>query len=108
MSEEVPGPVHGRCAFAWCSTAHGATAHPDDEAHRSVGAGFLARVRRPGSAERGDETDVEVGLLRRLADDDTWLVIETGEGAGVALSLEGARELRRLLSEDAQIRAALA
>lgn len=109
MSEDEvsrPGPV--ACAFAWCTTAHGATAHRDDEAHRSAGRGFLSRVRRPDDAGRGDETDVEVGLLRRLTDDDTWVVIETGAGPGIALSLAGARELRRLLAEDPQLRAALA
>ena len=92
-----------RCAFAWCTTLHGETAHPDDEAHRSAGAGFAARVRPVDGAGIGGEADVEVGVLRRLDDDQNWLVVEVA-GGGLAFSREGVRELRRILIENPQIR----
>ena len=95
-----------RCSFAWCATRHGATVHPDDEAHRSTGAGFPARVRGTGEAGPGADADVEVGILRRSDDSENWLVIEVG-GHGLALSRDGARELCRVLANDPQVRDAL-
>ncbi len=96
-----------RCDFAWCTTRHGETAHPDDEAHRSDGVAFSARARAVEGRGSGVDAEVEVGLLRRVTDHDTWLVIEAASGTGLALTLEGARELRRVLDGDPQIRAAL-
>ncbi|CAH0254766.1 hypothetical protein [Microbacterium sp. Bi128] len=96
-----------RCGFAWCTTRHGETAHPDDEAHRSDGVAFSARVRAVDERGPGVDAEVEVGLLRRVTDQDTWLVIEAASGTGLALTLEGARELRRVLDGDPQVRAAL-
>ncbi|MCC4248533.1 MULTISPECIES: hypothetical protein [Microbacterium] len=108
MSEDDVRPRHsnGRCAFAWCTTLHGETTHPDDEDHRSAGAGFSARLRGVDESGRGAAVDVEVGILRRRDDTENWLVIEVG-GGGLALSAEGARELRRALADDPQIREAL-
>lgn len=97
-----------RCDLAWCTTPHGETVHPDDEAHRSEGVGFLARVRGVREIGPGVDVDVEVGLLRRKDDLESWLVIEGADGTGLELSLEGARRLRRVLEGDPYIRAALA
>jgi hypothetical protein len=92
-----------RCGFPWCTTLHGETAHPDDEAHRSAGAGFTARVRSVDETGAGVETDVEVGILRRLDDDQNWLVLEVA-GGGLAFARDGVLELRRILVENPQIR----
>lgn len=97
--------VGARCTYAWCTTRHGRTIHPDDETHRSSGSGFPARVR--GSEEAaGTERQVEVGILRRPGDVENWLAIEVGS-IELALSMDGARELRRVLADDPQIREAL-
>jgi len=106
VNEDDPRGFAGRCEYAWCTTEHGATVHPDDEVHRSGGVGFPARVR--GGAERGPgiATDVEIGVLRRPSDTENWLVIEVA-GGGLAMTAEGARALRRALVDDPQIQAAL-
>lgn len=108
MSENEVHPRHAGacCAYAWCTTRHGLTIHPDDEAHRSSGSGFAARVRGSDEAGAGRETQIEVGVLRRPGDVENWLAIEVGS-AGLTLSIDGARELRRVLAEDPQIREAL-
>ncbi len=105
-SDVHPRSEVARCGFAWCTTLHGSTVHPDDETHRSAGIAFPARVRGVHEQGRGTEADVEVGVLRRTDDADDWLVIEVG-GGGLALSLSGAAELRRILTEDPGIGGAL-
>ena len=95
------------CNLVWCATPHRDTMHPDDEAHRSVGRGFLARVRGARETGPGVWRDVEVGVLRRPDDVEGWLIIETADGAGLALSLDGARELRRALVDDPDVQQAL-
>ena len=45
-------------------------------------------------------------MLRRPDDADDWIVIEVA-GGGLALSLSGAAELRRILTEDPGIGRAL-
>ncbi|MBQ9916697.1 hypothetical protein AB0870_03000 [Microbacterium proteolyticum] len=108
MSENDVHPRHSgaRCTYAWCTTRHGLTVHPDDETHRSSGSGFTARVRGSDESGAGRESEVEVGILRRPGDVENWLAIELGS-VGLALSIDGARELRRVLAEDPQIREAL-
>lgn len=96
-----------RCAFSWCTTLHGETTHPDDEAHRSAGTGFSTRVRCAQETGAGAEAEVEVGILRRPDDDENWLVVEVG-GRGLMFSRDGVRELRRILAQDPQIRGAFA
>lgn len=103
---------HGRshagdsaCALAWCTTAHGATAHSDDEDHRSDGIMLPATARARRSATRA--TEVEVGLLRRRDDDQSWLVIEDGADVHLEITLDTARALLRAIRDDAQLRAAL-
>lgn len=97
----------GSCAYSWCATAHGRTLHPDDEAHRSAGVAFETRVRRADDRGPGRRTTIEVGVLRRPDDEGAWLVLDDGYGVSVALTTEGARELRRLLDDDADVRALL-
>lgn len=105
-SDVHPRPETARCGFAWCTTLHGSTVHPDDEAHRSAGIAFAARVRGVDEKGRGRDADVEVGVLRRPDDADDWIVIEVA-GGGFALSPGGAAELRRILVEDPGIGRAL-
>ncbi|MFS0792949.1 hypothetical protein [Microbacterium sp. 1P10AE] len=107
MRENDVRPVRteARCGFPWCTTLHGETAHPDDEAHRSAGVGFTARVRSVDETGAGAEADVEVGILRRLDDDEDWLVVEVA-GEGLAFGRDGVRQLRRILVENPQIREA--
>ncbi|MFG6446593.1 hypothetical protein ACFXQA_15135 [Microbacterium sp. P07] len=86
-----------RCAWVWCTTPHGETVHEADEDHRSAGCtAFL--VRRGDGAHAGIE--VEVGLLRRRTDAQTWLVVEDGRGIHVEIAVESARDLLRALSAD--------
>jgi hypothetical protein len=82
-----------RCAYAWCVTDHGRTVHPDDEDHRSAGSGFAARVRDGSSLGCGEITDLEIGVLRRRGDAETWISIESGAGVSLALPLVDARAL---------------
>ena len=108
MTENAPHAPGGtqRCGFVWCTTRHGETSHPDDEAHRSAGVGFSARVRGVGEEGTGVEREIEIGILRRPDDEDAWLVIEVGQG-GLALSRDGAHQLRRALVTDPLLRQAL-
>ncbi|MCJ1706413.1 hypothetical protein [Microbacterium sp. VKM Ac-2923] len=102
MSKRLPSEVvdKSRCVFAWCVTEHGATVHPDDEDHRSVGVSVTVRARRGDAGGPGEETELELGALRRAGDSETWIVIETGIGVSLALTREGAHLLqRRLLGE---------
>lgn len=46
-------------------------------------------------------------MLRRPDDDGAWLVLDDGGDVSIALSAEGARELRRLLNEDGDVRSLL-
>ena len=103
-AEHSPGSE--RCAFEWCTTEHGRTVHPDDEAHRSAGTGFPARVRE-GFVGGGIVTDIEVGLVRGPDDRETWVALEFGSGCTVAIDAAAARVLGRLLREDRDIAAAL-
>lgn len=93
------------CAFAWCTTDHGAVVHPEDGDHRSAGWGWTGLVRDGAGGGPGTETDVEVGLLRRRDDTRTWIVIDTGTGVSLALSPEAAHILGRRLVEDPDLRA---
>lgn len=74
------------CGYAWCTTEHGRTVHPHDEDHRSAGTGVTLRVRTGLDRGSGRLEEWEIGLLRRSTDEETWLVVETGDGAAVALS----------------------
>ncbi|MFB9785805.1 hypothetical protein [Microbacterium testaceum] len=97
-----------RCVFRWCVTEHGSTVHHDDEDHRSAGIGLLARVRDAADHGRGISTDVEIGLLRRISDLETWVVVETGIGASVSLPIHAARALVAGIQNDAEVIALLA
>lgn len=97
----------GSCPYAWCTTDHGATVHPDDEVHRSAGAAVEIRVRRADDHAPGAPATVEVGLLRRPDDTETWLVIDDGAAVSLAMTLEGARRLREACDRDPLLRAAL-
>ncbi|MDF2990788.1 MAG: RecA-superfamily ATPase [Microbacterium sp.] len=94
------------CPFPWCTTDHGKTVHPDDETHRSAGVGFAARVRDGLVGGPGILTDVEVGILRRDDDEESWVSLEFGGGHGVAIDLGAARTLGRLLRDDPDLAAA--
>ncbi len=97
-----------RCAFGWCVTEHGSTAHPDDEDHRSAGVGVSARVRDAVGSGPGIPAEVEVGLLRRTTDSETWVIVETGIGASVSLPVSAVRELAIGLQEEGELAALLA
>jgi hypothetical protein len=86
-----------RCALPWCTTPHGFTTHPDDEDHRSAGVLVPVTVR---DAAGPRETEIEVGLLRRRTDADTWLVLEDGAGVHLELTLASARRLRDVVRTD--------
>ncbi|MDQ1137897.1 hypothetical protein QE410_002696 [Microbacterium sp. SORGH_AS 1204] len=87
------------CIHEWCVTEHGATVHPDDEDHRSVGVALTVRARRGEDRGGGEETTLEIGALRRSDDPETWIVIETGIGVSLALTRDGARDLQHRLAE---------
>lgn len=89
-----------RCIHPWCVTEHGATVHPDDEDHRSAGAALTVRARRAEARGPGGETQLELGALRRVGESETWIVIETGIGASLALTRDGARLLQRRLHDE--------
>ncbi|KQR21424.1 MULTISPECIES: hypothetical protein [Microbacterium] len=93
-----------RCIHPWCVTEHGATVHPDDEDHRSTGVALTVRGRRAEARGPGEETELELGALRRAGEFETWIVIETGIGASLALTRDGAqlllRRLRDLIAPD--------
>lgn len=91
------------CVFAWCVTEHGATVHPDDEDHRSAGIGVSARVRDSVVRGVGVATEVEIGLLRRAADVETWVIVETGVGVSVSVPVHAARALVAGVWSDAEI-----
>ncbi|WP_295824853.1 hypothetical protein [uncultured Microbacterium sp.] len=92
MRNERTGETR-ECAFSWCVTEHGSTVHPDDEDHRSVGFGMTARVRQVTAHGPGILAGVEVGLVRRTDDTETWVVVETGVGISVSVPLRAARAL---------------
>lgn len=102
MNERLSTPGVGprRCALVWCVTAHGETVHPDDDDHRSAGIGVTVRARRGEARGSGEETELEIGALRRSDDAETWIVIETGIGVSLALTRDGARSLSRRLSDE--------
>lgn len=104
----APGVERRRCTYAWCVTEHGATVHPDDEVHRSAGRSLTVRARRSDAEGTGQETELEIGALRRAGDAETWIVIETGIGASLALTREGARLLGRQLRAELRSGGALA
>ncbi|MEN2740455.1 hypothetical protein ABCS02_21905 [Microbacterium sp. X-17] len=103
MSDSEQRPTDP-CPFPWCTTPHGATLHPDDEDHRSDGILVPATVR---GADGAEEVELEVGLLRRRADDQTWLVVEDGTGAHLELTLASARRLRDVVRADEALAAEL-
>jgi len=90
-------PQAARCPFTWCTTEHGETVHPDDETHRSAGTAFAARLRDGRVGGVGVLTDVEVGVIRRVDDDESWVALEFGGGYAVELDAAAARTLGRLL-----------
>ncbi|WP_285138106.1 hypothetical protein [Microbacterium sp. lyk4-40-TSB-66] len=94
------GVGDGRCIHPWCVTAHGATVHPDDEDHRSAGVALTVTARRAEDHGPGRETELELGALRRAGESETWIVIETGIGASLALTRDGARLLQRRLHDE--------
>lgn len=102
MYEEIPTDDvdRGRCIHPWCVTDHGAAVHPDDEDHRSAGIALSVRARRAEAHGPGEETELEVGALRRAGEPETWIVVETGIGASLALTRDGARLLARRLRDE--------
>ena len=55
---------------------------------------------RSGTARGpGHDTELEIGLLRRVDDTETWIVIETGIGVSLAVDRDGARLLQRQLHD---------
>lgn len=96
----TPGVEPRRCALTWCVTAHGETVHPDDDDHRSAGVGMMVRARRGDARGPGEETELEIGALRRSDDSETWIVIEAGIGVSLALTRDGARSLSRRLRDE--------
>lgn len=106
MSESETGPVTDEtrpCGFEWCATPHGAPVHEDDEDHRSEGWSAVITVRASGPAASEDSTEVEVGLLRRRTDSQTWLLIEDGRSVHAEVSLDSARDLLRAIRSDAAV-----
>lgn len=96
------------CTRPWCVTAHGETAHPDDEDHRSAGLGVAVDTRSCADSGRGHRTIAEVGLLQRRSDPDVWLVIEDGADLRMEVTLESARRLVRAITTDPVLSDALA
>ena len=96
-----------RCAFVWCTTDHGETVHPADETHRSAGTGFAARVRDGLHGGAGTLTEIEVGVLRRHDDAESWVALEFGAGYAIAIDVGAARRLGRLLRDSPDIAAAV-
>lgn len=88
------------CEYGWCATAHAATNHSADEDHRSPGVAIRARVRSVDSADAGDDVDLEVGILRRADEDQSWLVIDAGRGVGVEIALDDVPRVVRDLVRD--------
>ena len=80
---------------------------PDDEDHRSRGTGLTARVRRGAARGSGVLTDVEVGLLRRGDDSETWVVVETSDGTSICLPVHAVRALIARVGEDRPVAAVL-
>ncbi|MDF2664208.1 MAG: RecA-superfamily ATPase [Microbacterium sp.] len=100
-------PQNTACAFAWCTTDHGETVHPDDEIHRSAGTGFPARVRDGHLGSADVLRDIEVGVIRRPDDAESWVALEFGAGYAVAIDVVAARTLGRLLRDASAVAAAL-
>lgn len=98
-------PPSATCAHAWCTTEHGRTTHPDDEDHRSSGVLVAATVRAPGSTP--NDTEVEIGILHRRDDDETWLVIDDGHDVRLELTLASARRIVRAVRNDLALTSAL-
>lgn len=94
------------CEYGWCVTAHTATSHPADEDHRSPGIAVPARVRGVGSQSAGNDVELEVGILRRVDDEQSWLVIDAGEGIGIEIALDDVRRIVKALLDDGTLRAA--
>lgn len=92
------------CEHSWCVTPHAATSHPADEDHRSPGTAVRARVRGVGARGVGDDADLEVGIVRRADEDQTWLVIDAGNGIGVEIALDELPRLVRDLRRDTTLR----
>ncbi len=104
MTREEPIPSPRRsCGYEWCVTEHGNTVHVDDEDHRSEGVGIAVRM-RAGGAGRGRLDDWEIGLLRRTADDETWIVVERQGEAPVALPRDAVRALIGAVVADPHLR----
>lgn len=104
-SRDAPTDSHHESATPWCATDHGHIQHPDDDDHRSEGRAVVVEARTP----TGDVTAtvVEIGLLRRQDDAQTWFVIEDGQHIHLELTLDSARQLLRAMREDKTLRTAL-
>jgi len=102
-----PSSPTAACSYSWCTTDHGRTVHPDDEIHRSAGTGFVARVRDGSGSGPGVVTDVEVGIVRRGDDQESWVSMEFAGRGAVAIDLRAARVLGRLLRDDPDLAMAL-
>jgi hypothetical protein len=103
MSDSAQRPTDD-CPFPWCATPHGATLHPDDEDHRSVGLLVPVSVREAG---RTIDTEVEVGLVRRRGDAETWLVVEDGAAVHLEISLASVARVRAAVRRDPVLHDAL-
>lgn len=95
------------CEYAWCTTHHPASIHPSDDDHRSSGVAVPALVRGVDDPGTGTDVDLEVGLVRRRTDDQTWFVLDAGNGMGIEVGLDGARRIFRLLLGEDALRSAL-
>lgn len=94
-----PG-ASARCRYAWCTTEHGRTSHPDDEAHRSVGIATPLLIRRTAEPATERWTRVEIGLYRRVSDEQTWLTVDDGGEIGYDVSLLSLRAALLALADD--------
>ncbi len=95
------------CDYDWCTTQHPAGIHPSDDDHRSSGVATPTPVRRVDETGEGTDVDLEVGLIRRRTDGQTWLVLDAGNGIGIELGLDGARRVFRALLREEALRSAL-
>jgi hypothetical protein len=107
MSEEEaksgPERPQAPCVFPWCTTPHGETLHAADEDHRSDGRSVTLTRRRRGAGTTSTRFEVEIGLLRRRTDSQTWLVVEDGRDIHVELTVESALDLLRTLAADTAV-----
>ncbi|WP_375385416.1 hypothetical protein [uncultured Microbacterium sp.] len=110
MTDESTPDEHAAptlCGFAWCTTEHGRTVHPDDEDHFSDGIPVELELRRMGDPATTFTTTVEVGFTRRVHDTQTWLSIDDGRRVRVDVGLYSARAVLRAVLADPLLAAEL-